>query len=665
MASINEKLADEAVQHSIDTTGYSNWVVRRMLSLLLRVDADLMAQLQVSLHDLTPEAFSVQRLEGLLVSVRALNRQLYEQLQAELTQELRGFAAAEAGYHQALFQTVLPPQISVTTVTMEQVYSAAFSRPFQGRLLSEWIQSLEQGQAVRIRDTIRMGYVEGKTISQMVREIRGTKAQDYKDGILEIDRRNAEAVVRTAVSHTAASARDAFYEANADLIKGVVWKSTLDSRTSHTCFPGSTLPLPIGNLLGISRRLWNGDVVVVTTASGKKLRATPNHPVLTARGWRAIQELQPGADVLYRVTGDVGRVPSTKDVEMPASFSTIFDSLNKPAFSDVFVESTSEIDFHGDGMAGYHEVNQPRSECDLRLALEAAFGEQVTKQLLVFVGVPGRLPSERKPKPVLVGLGLVNVPPEFGARPIEDGVKPGLADLGYPADVCRLGAGDEHLNDLRFIRAACHIATTKSGHDASALKDARHGGGRDSVETTDRCCGLPSGVAPDDVVSVEREFFSGHVFNLSTSTESYIADGFVVHNCRIRDGKQYTQGDHKPIGHKLPWLSGPGKAHWGCRSTSSPVVKSWKELTGVDVAEFTPSQRASMDGAVPEDTTYADWIKKQSASRQDEILGPARGKLLREGGLSLDRFANDRGRWLTLSELEERNASAFKRAGLQ
>ena len=184
MASVNEKLADEAVQHAIDTTGYSNWVVRRLLSLLMRADADLMAQLQTAMQDMEPESFSVQRLEGLLSSVRALNRQLYEKLQLELTGELRRFAEAEASYHEELFRTVLPPQISVTTVSIEQVYAAAFSRPFQGRLLSEWMQSLEQGQALRIRDTLRMGYIEGKTIQQMVREIRGTKARAFKDGIL-------------------------------------------------------------------------------------------------------------------------------------------------------------------------------------------------------------------------------------------------------------------------------------------------------------------------------------------------------------------------------------------------------------------------------------------------------------------------------------------------
>jgi hypothetical protein len=114
----------------------------------------------------------------------------------------------------------------------------------------------------------------------------------------------------------------------------------------------------------------------------------------------------------------------------------------------------------------------------------------------------------------------------------------------------------------------------------------------------------------------------------------------------------------------MPWGGGPGKFHWGCRSTSSPVLKSIKELGGEDIESFTPAQRASMDGAVPADVTYSDWIKRQSAARQDEILGPVRGKLLRDGGIAPEGFATDKGRWLNLDQLRERNAAAFKRAGL-
>ncbi|WVM87989.1 hypothetical protein UMZ34_16725 [Halopseudomonas pachastrellae] len=62
--------------------------------------------------------------------------------------------------------------------------------------------------------------------------------------------------------------------------------------------------------------------------------------------------------------------------------------------------------------------------------------------------------------------------------------------------------------------------------------------------------------------------------------------------------------------------------------------------------------------------SYGDWLKTQSAERQDEVLGPTRGKLFREGGLTLDRFYNDRGLYLDLDQLRERDARAFEKAGI-
>lgn len=69
--------------------------------------------------------------------------------------------------------------------------------------------------------------------------MRGTRAKGYADGLLDIDRRSAEAVVRIAISHTAEFARDRWYDANDDIIGALAWVSTLDSRISDAgCVTG-------------------------------------------------------------------------------------------------------------------------------------------------------------------------------------------------------------------------------------------------------------------------------------------------------------------------------------------------------------------------------------------------------------------------------------------
>ncbi|WP_417585335.1 minor capsid protein [Pelagibacterium sp.] len=239
MASANERLADAAVGHAIDLTRYSNGVVRRMIALLNRADTELFAQLVDALERLPPQSFTVQRLDALLVSVERLNASAYAAVGADLDTELVALAGYEAGYQHKLLASVLPPAVveslTLSAVSASQVHAAAMARPFQGKLLSEALKDIEATRATRIRDAIRMGFLEGETIDQMVRRLRGTRALNYADGLLEVDRRGVEALVRTAVNHTANYSRQALFEANADLVKEWQFLATLDGRTTITC----------------------------------------------------------------------------------------------------------------------------------------------------------------------------------------------------------------------------------------------------------------------------------------------------------------------------------------------------------------------------------------------------------------------------------------------
>ena len=115
---------------------------------------------------------------------------------------------------------------------------------------------------------------------------------------------------------------------------------------------------------------------------------------------------------------------------------------------------------------------------------------------------------------------------------------------------------------------------------------------------------------------------------LDTATSSW---------CIARAGKRYTADEsHRPIGHPYDWGAGPGRYHYNCRSTSAPLVA----------------------GEVPNANTYADWLSRQSAARQDEVLGPTRGAMYRRGQVSVEGFLNNRGRLLTLEQLRARRAGS-------
>jgi hypothetical protein len=59
-----------------------------------------------------------------------------------------------------------------------------------------------------------------------------------------------------------------------------------------------------------------------------------------------------------------------------------------------------------------------------------------------------------------------------------------------------------------------------------------------------------------------------------------------------------------------------------------------------------------------------EWLKKQAAAASGRDPRAYAWRLLRSGGLTVDQFANNKGAWLTLDQLREKNAAAFRRAGL-
>ena len=65
-------------------------------------------------------------------------------------------------------------------------------------------------------------------------------------------------------------------------------------------------------------------------------------------------------------------------------------------------------------------------------------------------------------------------------------------------------------------------------------------------------------------------------------------------------------------------------------------------------------------GQVASETNYGEWLKRQPAAFQDEVLGPARGRLFRSGTETVHSFVDSRGKQLTLKQLKQRRQSRKK-----
>lgn len=113
------------------------------------------------------------------------------------------------------------------------------------------------------------------------------------------------------------------------------------------------------------------------------------------------------------------------------------------------------------------------------------------------------------------------------------------------------------------------------------------------------------------------------------------------------------------------WKVGEGPtppAHINCRSTIVPVLDDRFKFLKEGATQ------SSQFGPVDANESFFSWLKKQPAAFQDATIGPTYAKLLRDGGLSAERFAKLRlsknFKPLTLAEMQKLEPLAFQKAGI-
>lgn len=249
MATPAPSLEEIATRHQVFLERLKSGEANQFASFLLQIDRSIRARLAG--EDLT--AYSRTRLEKLLTAVEKDLRAIYGAYWQQLRGNLIETAVYEAEFESrainsvvAGFETVVPAQAQIVAAVMSQPLSVR--GPDGGKLLEPFITDWSHAEIKRVSGAIRQGFFEGQTTSQILQAVRGTRANKYRDGILAIANRDADAVVRTAVQHVASQARQTTWEANADIIKGVRWVSTLDSRTTQVCrsLDGRVFPLNKG-----------------------------------------------------------------------------------------------------------------------------------------------------------------------------------------------------------------------------------------------------------------------------------------------------------------------------------------------------------------------------------------------------------------------------------
>jgi SPP1 gp7 family putative phage head morphogenesis protein len=236
MANISDKILDQITGHSVDLLRLDASLRKDVLKELKTLQKNLVEELEKQkLHLIKRTPFQMRRLEKMLKQTKTTIRSAYYKIDKLEDKQLAGLAKVAEAQAVSSINTALKVQTLSTGMSVEMLAAIATDTLIEGAPSKEWWGRQAGNLELKFKNTIRQGLLQGKTTDQIVQRVRGTRANKFKDGIMEATRRQAEALVRTSVQVVANEARMRTYEANNDLVKGVEWVSTLDSRTSTTC----------------------------------------------------------------------------------------------------------------------------------------------------------------------------------------------------------------------------------------------------------------------------------------------------------------------------------------------------------------------------------------------------------------------------------------------
>lgn len=238
-------ITDIATRHQVMLERFKAGKSKDYLVIAKKFEADLIkAATRLGVDSL--DQLTKKELNLLISNVTKLNKKYQAAIVKDLSKDLTSLAKDESIFEEETINSFLLKGKAASSANL--AYAAALTSPISatGELLEPFIKNWSRTRITQVSGAIRKGYKEGSTLSQMTQIIRGTRANKFKDGLTNLQTRQAQAVIRTSIQHVSATARMQTWQANKDIIQKYRWISVLDGRTTQRCRSLDRLEFEVG-----------------------------------------------------------------------------------------------------------------------------------------------------------------------------------------------------------------------------------------------------------------------------------------------------------------------------------------------------------------------------------------------------------------------------------
>jgi len=331
------------------------------------------------------------------------------------------------------------------------------------------------------------------------------------------------------------------------------------------CVVGGTLitgPRPIVSF----SRWYEGEVVVIRTSGGNELTVTPNHPILTPKGWVAAGLLNEGNQII-RYLGQQGMMKGVDPdyIDIPTLIEEIASSLGHTGGVSSRSVPVAAEDFHGDGKGS--KVCVIRTNSLLGDDRNTLTSKPFSYSLFSFANIGAMMLNAKSAAAKLIK--RMFFPPSGLVRSFNQSVAAGLVKA-LPSCFHRFrvifsnfnsklfqsslnscimdseGTGDIFLSFPGLIAIKDLFVTNRKRFKRMGFFRSAQRNSKLYKSSAERSFSNPEGfgkglqafagqIALDTIIHVNRYTFAGHVYNLQTKYNWYACNTIITHNCKHRE----------------------------------------------------------------------------------------------------------------------------------
>lgn len=231
MATANESIRDALVKRQIMLVKESGKASREILDMLDDAHGDLKKRIDDRLRAIADSGqdtgpATTKRLLALERSIRAILRRPHRRVNARVRKILKDIAINDPKVVSRTIKGELPVVVTNTVPSAKRLRAIVETLPVDGTPLKAVLGKLESDTV----DAIMVGIRRGMSLGEGIKALRNRVRK-----VLDITRKRAEAIVRTAANAASNRARQVFFRENKDVIQSLVWVATLDDRTCPFC----------------------------------------------------------------------------------------------------------------------------------------------------------------------------------------------------------------------------------------------------------------------------------------------------------------------------------------------------------------------------------------------------------------------------------------------